>query len=90
MAHEEAEALDALAEAAHALPALVDAHQAPEVEAAVVGEEVHELLPTADVERVAVGGDDLADGEVVVGRELAHGIPPDLGRWFGCPFIARS
>jgi len=30
------------------------------------------------------------DGEAVVGRELAHGIPPDLGRWFGCPFIARS
>src|SRR5437667_6669090 len=73
VAHEEPEALDALAEAAHALAALVDAHQAAEVEAAVVGEEARELLPPAEVERVAVGREDLVDGEAVVGRELAHG-----------------
>src|SRR5207249_10468072 len=72
VAHEEPEALDALAEAAYALAALVDAHQAPEVEAAVVGEEARELLPAAEVARVAVGRDDLADGDAVVGRELAH------------------
>src|SRR5213594_2631822 len=76
VAHEEPEALDALAEAAHALAALVDAHQAAEVEAAVVGEEARELLPAAEVERVAVGREELVDGEAVVGRELAHGNPP--------------
>src|SRR5207249_6353278 len=61
VAHEEPEAPDALAEVAHALAALVDAHQAPEVEPAVVGEEPRELLPADADESEAVGREVLED-----------------------------
>ena len=63
-----------LRELAHAVVALVHAHQLAEVDDAVGGEEGGEVVPQAEVDDAAVAREQLVDGEAVVGGELAHGL----------------
>ena len=54
------------------LAALVHPHRLAEVEPAIVGEELGQRLPAAQVDGVAIGGQQLADGEPILGGELSH------------------
>src|SRR5436309_2938435 len=54
------------------LAALVHPHRLAEVEAAIVGEELGQRLPATEVDGVAVGGQQLADGEPILRGELTH------------------